>query len=158
MISDLVSKVVVHPHELAIRLSVAALCKACTIDPANRQNSISPTAPVRLTRTGLALRLIQRDGRPVTQGQPDPGLIALLRKARNWWQQLQTGTINIATIAHEEKVNDSWISHIVRLNFLAPTIVEAILAGTQPASVSATSLRTASLPIDWDEQIVMFGM
>lgn len=66
--------------------------------------------------------------------------------------------IDIASIAREEKVNDSWVSRLVRLNFLAPAIVEAILAGTQPASVSATSLRTASLPIDWDEQIVLFGM
>jgi len=158
VISNLVGKVVVHPHEIAIRLSVAALCGACTIDPANSPDSISLTAPVRLTRTGLALRLVQRDGRPVSQGKPDPGLIALLRKARNWWRQLQTGTIDIATIAHQEKVNDSWVSRIVRLNFLAPAIVEAILAGTQPASVSATSLRTASLPIDWDEQVAMFGM
>jgi hypothetical protein len=158
VISDLMGKVVVYPHEIAIRLSVAALCRACTIDPANSQDSISLTAPVRLTRTGLALRLVQRDGRPVTQGKPDPGLIVLLRKARNWWRQLQTGAIDIATIAHQEKVNDSWVSRVVRLNFLAPAIVEAILAGTQPASVSATSLRTASLPINWDEQMAMFGM
>ncbi len=158
VIGNLLTRVVVHPHEIAIQLSVAALCKACAIDPANSPDSISFTAPVRLTRTGQALRLIQRDGRPVTQGKPDPGLIALLRKARNWWLQLQTGTIDIATIAHEEKVNDSWVSRIVRLNFLAPTIVEAILAGTQPASVSATTLRTANLPIDWDEQIAMFRM
>ena len=141
----------------SIRLSVAALCRACTIDPAS-DGIISLTAPVRLTRTGLAIRLIQRDGRPVSQGKPYPGLIALLRKARNWWEQLQTGTIDIATIAHQEKVNDSWVSRIVRLNFLAPAIVEAILAGIQPASVSATSLRTASLQIDWDEQVAMFGM
>lgn len=158
VISDLVGEVVVHPHEIAIRLSVATLCRACAIDPANSPDSISLTAPVRLTRTGLALRLVQRDGRPVTKGKPDPGLIALLRKARNWWEQLQTGTIDIATIAHQEKVNDSWVSRVVRLNFLAPAIVEAILAGTQPASVSATSLRTASLPIGWDEQVAMFGM
>jgi len=157
VISDLVGKVVVHTHEIVIRLSVTALCRACTINPAS-DGTISLTAPVRLRRTGLALRLVQRDGRPVSQGKPDPGLIALLRKARNWWQQLQTGTIDIATIAHEEKVNDSWVSRIVRLNFLAPAIVEAILAGTQPTSVSATSLRTASLPINWDEQMAMFGM
>ncbi|WP_066518722.1 recombinase family protein [Sphingobium cloacae] len=158
VISDLVARVVVHPHEIAIRLSVAALCRACTIDPANSPDGITLTEPVRLTRTGLALRLIQRDGRPVTQGKPDPGLIALLRKARNWWRQLQTGTIDIATIADQEKVNDSWVSRVVRLNFLAPVIVEAILAGTQPASVSATALRTANLPIDWNEQIALFGM
>ncbi|GAA4819543.1 hypothetical protein GCM10023232_15500 [Sphingosinicella ginsenosidimutans] len=158
VITDLVNKVVVHPHEIEIRLSVAALCRTCTIDPANSPGSISLTAPVRLTRTGRAIRLVQRDGRPMSQGKPDPGLVELLRKARSWWQQLETGTVDIATIARNEKVNDSWVSRLVRLNFLAPAIVEAILAGTQPASVSATSLRTASLPINWDEQLSMFGM
>lgn len=158
VISDLVDKVVVHPREIIIQLSIVALCRFCSINPIHSPDSISLTVPVRLTRTGRAPRLIQRDGRSVTQGKPDLGLIALLRKARNWWQQLQTGTSNIATIAREEKVNDSWVSRIVRLNFLAPAIVEAILSGTQPASVSATSLRTAKLPIDWDEQITMFGM
>ncbi|MDE2412040.1 MAG: hypothetical protein KGM18_09740 [Sphingomonadales bacterium] len=82
----------------------------------------------------------------------------MLRKGRAWWQQLQTGTIDIATIAREEQVNDSWVSRLVRLNFLAPALVEAILAGTQPASLTATSLRTADLPIAWDKQIAMFGI
>jgi len=158
VISDLVGKVVVHPHEIAIRLSVAALCGACTIALGNSPDSISLTASVRLTRTGRAIRLVQRDGRPMSQGRPDPGLVELLRKGHSWWQQLQTGTVDIATIARNEKVNDSWVSRLVRLNFLAPAIVEAILAGTQPASVSATSLRTAKLPIGWNEQIAMFGM
>jgi len=159
VISDLVGKVVVHPHEILVDLSATALCKALAGEhPAGTPTSIPLSSPVRLTRTGRAIRLVQRDGRPVSQGRPDPGLVELLRKARNWWQLLQTGTIDIATIAHQEAVNDSWVSRIVRLNFLAPTIVEAILAGTQPASVSATSLRTASLPIDWDEQIALFGM
>jgi hypothetical protein len=79
---------------------------------------------------------------------PDPGFVELLRKGRSWWQQLQTGTIDIATIARDEQINDSWVSRLVRLSFLAPAIVEAILAGTLPASVNATSLRTANLPID----------
>ena len=92
------------------------------------------------------------DGRPVTQGKPDPGLIELLRKGKAWWQQLQTGQIDIATIARQEKVNDSCVSRVVRLNFLAPPLVEAILAGSQPASINAASLRTADLRIGWDEQ------
>ena len=62
------------------------------------------------------------------------------------------------TIARNEAVNDSWVSRLVRLNFLAPKLVEAILAGTQPASINAASLRTADLPIAWDEQIAMFRL
>ena len=158
-IRDLVTKVTVQPHEISVELSVTALGTALAVEhPADTQTSIPLSSPVRLTRTGRAIRLVQRDGRPVSQGRPDPGLVELLRKGRGWWQLLQTGTIDIATIAREEKVNDSWVSRLVRLNFLAPAIVEAILAGTQPASVSATSLRTANLPIDWDEQIAIFGI
>lgn len=158
-IRDLVAKVTVQPHELSVELSVTALGTALAAGhPADIQTSILLTSPVRLTRTGRAIRLVQRDGRPVSQGRPDPGLIDLLHKGRSWWQQLQTGTIDIATIARDEQVNDSWVSRLVRLNFLAPVIVEAILAGTQPASVTATSLRTANLPIDWNEQIALFGM
>ena len=158
-IRNLVAKVSVQPDEVAVELSVTALCAALAVEvSAGTQTSIPLTSPVRLTRTGRTIRLVQRDGRPVSQGRPDPGLVELLRKGHSWWQQLQTGMIDIASIAREEKVNDSWVSRLVRLNFLAPAIVEAILAGTQPASVSATSLRTASLPIDWDEQIVLFGM
>jgi hypothetical protein len=113
---------------------------------------------LRLTRTGRAIRLVQQDGRPVTAGTPDAGLIELLRKGRGWWEQLQTGTIDIATIAREEQVNDSLVSRILRLNFLAPALVELILSGTQPASLTAASLRSANMPIAWHEQTAMFGI
>jgi len=158
-IRDLVAKVTVQPHEISVELSVTALGTALAVEhPADTQTSIPLISPIRLTRTGRAIRLVQRDGRLVSQAKLDPGLVELLRKGRSWWQQLQTGTIDIATIAREEKVNDSWVSRLVRLNFLAPAIVEAILAGTQPASVNATALRTANLPVDWNEQITLFGM
>jgi site-specific DNA recombinase len=126
--------------------------------PPGLRETILLTSPVRLTRTGRAVQLVQRNGRPVTSGTPDPGLIELLRKGRGWWQQLQTGTIDIATIAREEQVNDSWVSRLVRLNFLAPALVESVLDGTQPATLTAASLRTAELPIDWNEQIALFGI
>lgn len=61
-------------------------------------------------------------------------------------------------MAREEQVNDSWISRMVRLNFLAPPIVEAILSGTQPIGVTAATLRSANIPNAWDDQLVYFGM
>jgi DNA invertase Pin-like site-specific DNA recombinase len=158
-ISRLITKVIVDPRAISIELSLSALCHALCIGPAAANlEPIVLTAAVRLTRTGRAVRLVHRDGRAVTAGRPDPGLVALLRKARGWWLQLQTGTIDIATIAREEQVNDSWVSRLVRLNFLAPALVEAILGGTQPSSLTAASLRTADLPIAWNEQISMFGI
>lgn len=72
--------------------------------------------------------------------------------------RLGQDNIDIAAIAREEQVNDSWVSRVVRLNFLAPPIVEAILNGTQPVSLTAASLRSADVPDAWDEQLAYFGM
>lgn len=50
------------------------------------------------------------------------------------------------------------IERIARLAWLAPDIVRAILAGTQPRHLLARSLwRTASLPMLWSEQRVALG-
>lgn len=69
---------------------------------------------------------------------PDSALVKLLVLARRWWARLATAEIDIATLARAEGVNDPWVSRVVRLNFLAPQIVDAILAGTQPATLNAT--------------------
>ncbi|MFN4112525.1 MAG: hypothetical protein ACK4GD_01130 [Sphingomonadaceae bacterium] len=85
-------------------------------------------------------------------------VVALLQRARTWWDRLAQGNIDIAAIAREDQVNDSWVSRVVRLNFLAPPIVQAILNGTQPVSVTAASLRSADIPDAWDEHLAYFGM
>lgn len=157
ILRDLISHIVVSPREVRIELSTAVLAHRLDIDTA-MTGTFPLSAGVRLTRTGQALRLIHHDGRPTITGTSDPGLTELLVKARAWWKQLATGDIDIATLARKERVNDSWMSRVVRLNFLAPPIVEAILTGTQPTSISSTSLRCADLPIDWNEQLVRFGM
>lgn len=158
-ISRFIAKVIVDVRALSIELSLGALCDAFGIRlEATTGEPVLLTVPVRLTRTGRALRLVQNDGRTATADKPDPRLVELLRKGRGWWLQLQSGTIDIATIAREEQVNASWVSRLVRLNFLAPALVEAILAGTQPVNLTAASLRTADLPIDWNDQVTMFGL
>ncbi|MDG2005036.1 MAG: hypothetical protein P8J20_17060 [Novosphingobium sp.] len=119
--------------------------------------TLALTSSVRLTRTGRAVRLIHRNGRPATAGTPDPGLVQLLIHARSWWAQLGTGELDIAAIARNEKVNDSWVSRVVRLNFIAPQLVEAILSGTQPATLNAASLRSADWPIEWNRQLEFFA-
>jgi hypothetical protein len=45
-----------------------------------------------------------------------------------------------------------WISRVLRLNFVAPQIVDAILDGTQPASLTASTLLAAEVPLDWHLQ------
>jgi len=160
VVRGLISRVTVSPRDLMIEISAAALAEQLGIDKTvvPGSSTISLTSAVRLTRTGRAMQLVHHNGQAATAGTPDPGLVQLLVKARGWWAQLSAGDIDIATIARNEKVSDSWVSRVIRMNFLAPAIAEAILAGTQPVSINAASLRSANLPIDWTEQLMFFGM
>ena len=45
----------------------------------------------------------------------------------------------------------------LRLSFLAPDIVEAILAGRQPRALTRKRLASIELPIDWHQQRTMLG-
>jgi site-specific DNA recombinase len=50
------------------------------------------------------------------------------------------------------------ISYRIKLAFLAPDIVEAIMAGQQPADLTAQKLiRNVDLPMDWVEQRRILG-
>ncbi|MCB2075503.1 MAG: recombinase family protein [Novosphingobium sp.] len=159
LLRSLVSRVTVLPLGISIDLSAEELRDRLEIETSGEgPATINLRSDVRLTRSGRAVRLVYDNGRAATCGEPDQGLIQLLMHARHWWEQLATGEIDIAAIARNENINDSWVSRVVRLNFLAPQLVEAILSGTQPASINAASLRSADLPIDWNEQIAMFGL
>jgi hypothetical protein len=56
-----------------------------------------------------------------------------------------------------EKIGSSFVSRVVRLALLAPDIVEAILAGKQPASLTLKDLM-APFPVEWSGQRERFGI
>ena len=56
-----------------------------------------------------------------------------------------------AELAKAEKVNDSYLSRILRLTLIAPDIIEAILAGRQPSTLQLDEL-LKPLPAAWNGQ------
>jgi hypothetical protein len=56
-----------------------------------------------------------------------------------------------AELAKAEKVNDSYLSRILRLTLIAPNIIEAILAGRQPSTLQLNDL-LKPLPAAWELQ------
>jgi hypothetical protein len=56
-----------------------------------------------------------------------------------------------AELAKAEKVNDSYLSRILRLTLLAPDIIQAILTGRQPSTLQLDEL-LKPLPAAWDQQ------
>jgi hypothetical protein len=56
------------------------------------------------------------------------------------------GTIN--ELAAAEKINSSYVSRLLRLTLLAPSIVEAILDGRQPEGMTLPGLMEP-FPVEW---------
>jgi hypothetical protein len=123
--------------------------------------------PAERKRTGLAVRLIigepgqgQIDARQHKGAKdPDPTLLALLARARDWYERLTLQGQSIGQIAEQEQVKSYFVSRIVQLALLAPDIVQALEQGEYPVELNATKLtRMVPLPMDWGEQRALLGM
>jgi len=60
-------------------------------------------------------------------------------------------------IARKEGLPPTTVNELLRLTRLAPSVVQAILAGQQPRTLSLIWLKNHELPWSWDEQEVLFG-
>ena len=61
---------------------------------------------------------------------------------------------SITELAGAEKINQSYVCRILRLTLLAPSIVEAILDGRQPAEMTLATLMEP-FPVAWQEQMLL---
>ncbi|QWG18803.1 hypothetical protein KMZ68_02605 [Bradyrhizobium sediminis] len=117
-----------------------------------------------LTATvSIAVNFIQRGGRKqilspagTAPWSPAPRLDSALVKAvvraHRWRQMLESGEYaSSAELAKAEKVNDSYLSRILRLTLIAPDITEAILSGRQPSTLQLDDL-LKPLPAEWERQ------
>jgi hypothetical protein len=84
-------------------------------------------------------------------------MINLIAKAYKWNKSLKSSRNTIASIAEKEGLTPSHVGRIMRLKFLAPDIIEAILEGKQPRSLLAIDLMRNNIPNLWQEQRNVFG-
>lgn len=118
--------------------------------------------PMCLRRRGGRKIIITPDGASPRPGNASPvtddPLVKALIKARRWQTMLESGEVaTIKDLAVKEGVERSYLARTLRLNILSPAIVERVLTGNYPDSISLEKLR-AGIPLDWEEQGVKFGM
>ena len=80
-------------------------------------------------------------------------------KAFYWQKLIDTGeAANASELARRFKLEPGWVSEVLRMTQLAPDIVRAILEGRQPRQLNLQAMRgrQAEVPLDWDEQRVLF--
>ena len=117
----------------------------------------------RTAVVSISVSFLQRGGRKQILSPPgtapwspaprvDGALVKAVVRAHRWRHMLENGEYtSSAELAKAEKVNDSYLSRILRLTLLAPDIVEAILAGRQASTLQLDDL-LKPLRAAWEQQ------
>ena len=152
LVRDLVGQVRIRSGAVEIEVGASALAVATGAIPGHgAASTILLTAPARLTRSGMAMRLIQ--GGRSAAAAPARSLVRLLARGRAYWRALRKGELNITQLAEREGLSGAYVTRVLRLAFLSPASVEAILAGRQPAALNSAVLTLRSeINVEWREQ------
>ena len=82
----------------------------------------------------------------------DNTMIKVIARGFRWQRLLYDGTYaTIEDLAAAEKINPSYVSRILRLSYLSPVVVQAILDGKHPAWLTMRHL-LEPFPTDWKQQ------
>jgi site-specific DNA recombinase len=83
-------------------------------------------------------------------------LLALSRKTAEAVYGARNGSVDAVSIQFRR--TPAFIHRVLRLNYLAPDIIAAILDGRQPPGLTRKGLLYASLPTDWVQQRLLLGL
>jgi DNA invertase Pin-like site-specific DNA recombinase len=144
-----------RPTRLAALLDVAAPPLPNATDDEIQLLSV----PVRSRRSGRAIRMVIAGTDPFATAKPDARLVKLLIRARQFNATLlDSDGVPFGALAKRQGVSPSYFTRLVRLSYLPPDIIEAILDGRQPRDLTADKLLAHSrLPLGWHEQRTVLG-
>jgi site-specific DNA recombinase len=101
---------------------------------------------------------VRDPGQKVTKPKPDPSLIKAVVKRYASREQLEDGSFSsVRELARDAGFTHRCVGRLLRLAWLAPDIIEAILDGTQPEELSLENFRQP-ISADWNKQRKLFGI
>ncbi|QDH33914.1 recombinase family protein [Porphyrobacter sp. YT40] len=91
-------------------------------------------------------------------GRRDRSLICLIHAARQAQRLVdEHRELGVPELAKKQRMRASQFSRLIRVNYLAPDIVTAILDGTQPENLTRQKLLATNIPTDWGLQRRLLG-
>ena len=121
------------------------------------QPTLTLTISAKLRRAGKGVRLVIGAG---AANRIDDGLVSLVARAFTTRNMFLSGhDDSVESMASRLSLRRDYLSVLVRLSYLSPQIVRAILAGQHPVELTPTRLIELSknLPHDWREQTRVLG-
>jgi site-specific DNA recombinase len=165
----LLARIEIHEEKVDITINSMRIVDVLQNDPMDlpqvigegqKADRLKISVPAKLKRTGLGIKMIidGPDGHR-GNGSVDPSLARLVVKGHVYRDKLIKGKgASLTDIANSQNVTRSYFTRLVRLTFLAPDIIRAILEGQHPPMLTAAKLTKASrLPLTWPEQKKVLG-
>lgn len=112
--------------------------------------------PIAFKRRRGRKRIVAPDGTELelepasspTVGEIDNALVKAIARAYRWQRMLESGEYaTLRELAKAERLDAAYVSRVLRLTLLAPPLVEAILEGRQPPSVTLKGLMRDASPV-----------
>ena len=123
------------------------------------KGELSVFMPMRLKKRGGRKMVLVPEGKAQLAAQNssiDTTLVKALVRAHLWQRQLKSGKYQtMQDLCDANKVTAKYVQLILRLNFLAPKLKEAILLGHQPRHMKLADLMQ-NIPSLWHEQGELF--
>lgn len=94
---------------------------------------------------------------PSETTEKDEILINAVSKAFKWQDLLERTNLTIAELARREKIDRTYMGHILKLCSLAPEIINAIIEGKQPRLLNLQVFTRNQILLLWSEQLKKYG-
>ena len=89
------------------------------------------------------------------KGEPNHALIRAIVTAQAWVDEIKAGR-SVSDIMQAHNIPEGMIWKRIRLAFLSPKIIHAIVEGTTNNELSIKMLTKHDLPVEWSEQEALF--
>ena len=150
---QIIKRITLHSERIIIELKSAGLN-----DYLNLELLDQPTPTIEkqivIRRRGQEMKLVI-GGLKSSKQNVDPSLIKMIGKAHQLRTQLENGDVNsIKEYAEEQNMDHGDAKNLIPLAYLAPSIIEDILAGHQPVDLTSLRMKQVArhLPNLWLEQ------
>jgi DNA invertase Pin-like site-specific DNA recombinase len=165
LLQELVHRIEVGAGQVSIAVSVDRLLGL--VKNIDRQSRDAATDQPKLFTLHLPVSFRRRArgeklliaASDTSAANPDPQLIRAVARGHSWFREIREGgATSLTELAERHGVERTDAGHIIRLAFLAPDIIEAILQGRQPRDLTFRRLkRLNNLPESWARQRDFLG-
>lgn len=165
----LIQRIVVHPDKLQMTfrpMGMVALLRELVSDityvaPTSYNDTfLTIEIPIAFKRRGGRKYITTPDGRDVLEDRKphfDKSLIRAIVRGHELLELADAAPdLNVIKLGKDQKLDPSYVAKYIRMTQLAPDIIEAILNGQQPPTLTVSQLQRP-FPDLWHEQRKHFG-